>query len=104
MPPIFSKPESRAAANATQETYTPSFDVFLLDEKDVDAVTKNPYINKLSNDSTDACVGGSANKILRGTDFQMCTNTEGVKMPFRQENVMTQKHDLCSLHNWYLKS
>ena len=51
MPPIFSKPESWAAANATQEMYTPSFDVFLLDKKDVDAAMKNPYINKLLNDS-----------------------------------------------------
>jgi hypothetical protein len=51
MPPIFSQPEYQTATNATQEMYTPSFNVFLLNENDVDAATQNPYINKLSNDS-----------------------------------------------------
>jgi len=36
---------------ATQETYTPDFDVFLLEKDDVAEATKNPYVQKLSDDS-----------------------------------------------------
>ena len=47
---FFLRPQAAQVDN-TQEVYTPNFDVFLLNQKDVAEAAENPYIKKLSEDS-----------------------------------------------------